>query len=244
MRKKYNTIASVQSARHGNVSNVPKLPDRPLSGGSTDSSNAPSTTVENELHKLGNLLASIEAALENAAACVCRIVDLCSDGSGYSKISQRYPGIGPHMIERLERYGRGKILKDLFWNRSPGAERLSELPIQTQQQFSTNLIPVVKGQNEDGSPIIEQKPLSELTQREAFQVFDKEGFRSIEGQIEWRHRPVYIQPKFEFDLDKLEVLIGGLRFNATELEVIVHKLKEEAIRRLPDYVRERQGAMA
>jgi len=91
------------------------------------------------------------------------------------------PGIPKDAWRKLELAGRGRLIKDLILDCSPGAIKLCGYKVEMQEKLYKNPVSVAKLTN--GGVIFETKPISHLSEEEARIKFGPTGPRNDDEMI-------------------------------------------------------------
>jgi hypothetical protein len=174
-----------------------------------------------------------EQAIRDAANILCQMVD--ADSKTYEKIHKE-TGIHWNVLANLERVGRGAMHYKLLFDSSPASKFLITMPQSQQAQAYENGIPVVTKQG--GKTVVETKKPQELTAREARAVFNCKHIRTVEEQlklvgVEEKTQPqkTRLAQRWEIRGEKC-VILAYSEFTMTQLEAIVDKMKDAALKSL------------
>jgi hypothetical protein len=114
----------------------------------------------------------------DAGKIVVRCVD--EDPDWPSKVCEAHPEINEESVWAFERVGRNALNPRLLLSNKPGPVHLRNLPIQVQNKYVDNPLPLLM-KTEDGWQTL-QVSLWNLTPDQARQVFDKDGVRTDAAQ--------------------------------------------------------------
>jgi len=241
-KDKGSATLCVPSENSNQVSARALLPD----AGKSKTLKAPlrfSAEIESEGRTLIQRLTKWRTDAESIANALCAWLDKCHNAGidGMAWLLKEYPSITPRSLRRLEAIGRGRLLPEIGLDMSYASTVIEKWPVEKQKQLISGggIVEVAKKDHVTGRVIAERKHFRELSHSEVARAIRVTGPVPVKEQCV--AKTIDIKPSYEFDAKACVVVFHRTEWTLTALELLVSRLKSQAMEGLQESMREHVG---